>query len=157
MVRKRKVPLNGTTESAIAPAVETVDNAPEIENVVEKASTAKKTDSEDKNSWMKEFKFNFSQAATNSELSKRIDDLADQLCKTEYKRKYLKDKYKRIKKNLYAADDDDESVESPETVEDNALYDETLNAISDDVAKREVLYRNVDMRDAIDYSKFRFQ
>ncbi len=95
---------------------------------------------------MKEIQlFNFTQAATTNEISKRLDDLSSQLNKSKDKHRKLKDKYKQIKREIYTNDED--SDDEPEQ--------ENIPVVPQEV--RQAIARKVNMRDAIDYSKFRFQ
>ncbi len=145
MVRKRKIPLN--VNDANEPEVKETDtNEPEV-----------KSRKESKKAWMNDIQlFNFTQAATTSELSKRIDELQAQFTKSENKRKKLKGKYKQIKNDLYADEDDDEP-NGYDIVDTNENVNESIENVSETQPVRKPVIRKVNARDVIDYSQFHFQ
>ncbi len=142
MVRKRKIPLN--VNDANEPEVK--ESEPEV-----------KSRKESKKAWMNDIQlFNFTQAATTSELSKRIDELQAQFSRSENKRKKLKGKYKQIKNDLYADEEDDEP-NGYDIVDTNENVNESIENVSETQPVRKPVIRKVNARDVIDYSQFHFQ
>ena len=126
-------PISGLTKSEPLPEA---NNSPPLQ-------PSSPTNNKD---WMESIQYYNVQNAFNEQLLKQLDELNNKITHQNNKHKKLKTKYKKLKRSLYS-DDSDNETHTDEPVINEPVINEP---------EPQPLHRKLNLRDAIDFTKYGF-
>ena len=132
-------PISGLTKSEPEPVV---DSSP--------STTEPTTSNKD---WMESIQYYNVQNSFNEQLLKQLDELNNKINHQNNKHKKLKTKYKKLKKSLFS-DDSDNEIQPDEPVNNEVKYNEYEQVVPE--PEYQPLRRKLNLRDAIDFTKYGF-
>ncbi len=141
IVRRKKDPeanfseISGLTKSK---------SEPEANNSEPKISPPTNSDKD----WMSSIQYYNVQNVFNEQLLKQLDELNNKITHQNNKHKKLKTKYKKLKRSLYS-DDSDNEIQPEEPVCNEPI-------INEPESEYQPLRRKLNLRDAIDFTKYGF-
>ena len=107
--------------------------------------------------WLSSIQYYNVQNSFHEQLLRQLDELNNKITHQNNKHKKLKSKYKKLKRSLYS-DDSDNETQPEEPVINEVKYNETVTNESDYESQQpqQPLRRKLNLRDAIDFTKYGF-
>ena len=147
VVRRKKDP-----EANFSPISGLTKSEPEPEPVVELPPPPEpQTNTK---SWMESIQYYNVQNSFNEQLLKQLDELNNKINHQNNKHKKLKTKYKKLKRSLFS-DDSDNEEQPEEPIINEVKYNEPI-INEPDYEPQPQIRRKLNLRDAIDFTKYGF-